>query len=67
MELVFKERVSKLFPELLETLHLERHGRVSLNRAIFMLTEQNTYNVKWVARCKETRENMSRKQLFKPV
>lgn len=28
-----------------------------------MLAEQNTYIVKWVARCKETRENMSRKQL----
>lgn len=27
----------------------EEDGRASLNRAIFMLTEQNTYNVKWVA------------------
>lgn len=27
----------------------EEDGRTSLNRAIFMLTEQNTYNVKWVA------------------
>lgn len=37
-----------------EALHLENHGRASLNRAIFMLTEQNTYNVKCVARRKET-------------
>ena len=47
-----------------EASHLEEHGRVSLNRAIFMLAEQNTYNVKRAARCKETRGNMSRKQLF---
>lgn len=68
MELgAFRGRVSELFSELQEALHLEEHGRASLNRAIFMLAEQNTYNVKWAARCKETRGNMSRKQLFKPV
>lgn len=55
-------RVSELFP-----VHLERRGRVSLNRAIFMLTEQNTYNEKYVAKCKETRGNMSRKQPLRPV
>lgn len=27
----------------------EEHRRTTLNRAIFMLTEQNTYNVKWAA------------------
>lgn len=42
-----------------EALHLEEHGWASLNRAIFMLAEQNTYNVKWATKCKETRGNMS--------
>lgn len=52
-------RVSELF-----SLHLERLGRVSLNRAIFMLTEQNTYNVKQAARCKETRGKYVKKTTF---
>lgn len=68
MELrVFRGKVSELFSALQEALHLEIHGRASLNRAIFMLAEQNTYIVKWAARCKETRGNMSEKQLFKPI
>lgn len=63
----FRGGVGELFSALQEALHLEEHGRASLNRAIFMLAEQNAYNVKWVARCKETGGNMSRKQLFKSV
>lgn len=35
----------------------EEQGRTSLNRANFMLTEQNTYNVKWVSKCGETAGN----------
>lgn len=61
MELgAFRERVSELFSVHQEAFHLEEHGRAPLNRAIFMLAEQNTYNVKWAGRCKETRGNMSR-------
>ena len=55
----FRGRVSEFFSALQVALRLEGHGRASLNRAIFMLAEQNTYNVKWAARCKETRGNMS--------
>lgn len=68
MELeAFRGGLSELFLRLPEALHLEEHGRVSLNRAIFMLAELNTYNVQWAARCKETAGNMLRKQPRKSV
>lgn len=68
MELeAFRGGLSELFLSLQEALPLEEHGRMSLNRAIFMPAELNTYNVQWAARCKETAGNMLRKQRRKSV